>query len=152
MANVNAGWEGWAGGRLCVVPGTTEEEIFQGLEAKAWEKKNTYGMAFDSETHHRLLVVGYTPQGYANTPDGPKTWRTIIEGDRKQVAWYQEFIAPRPIDSMTFQRGYKVGAARALGLPDDSFCGLSYARWGEFFTAWKQHTGNDHLPYEEVRA
>jgi len=62
--------------------------------------------------------------------------------------WYEEFITPREVNSMTYQRGYKVGAARYLGLPDDSFGGLNYQKWGEFFTAFKANTGEAHLPYE----
>lgn len=64
------------------------------------------------------------------------------------MKWYEKFIKPGRID--TYQRGYKVGAARALGLPDNSFCGLSYALWGDFFAAWKANGHGDHLPYDDA--
>lgn len=59
--------------------------------------------------------------------------------------WYDEFVKPGRLD--TYQRGYKVGAARALGLPDNSFCGLSFDRWGDFFQAWKANMEQEHIPY-----
>lgn len=65
------------------------------------------------------------------------------------MAWFHDFIKPKTLDSMVYQRGYKVGAARALNLPDNSFCGLSYAQWGEFSIAWETNTGEPYLPYDD---
>lgn len=62
--------------------------------------------------------------------------------------WYTRFLCPGT-DRTTFQPGYKIGAARHLGLDDGAFLGLSYAQWGEFYSAWKENEGLEHIPYAD---
>jgi len=64
--------------------------------------------------------------------------------------WYAPYVKPRGFDRRSYSVGTKVGAARALGLPDNSFMGLTYDEFGKFFQDWKKHTGEDHLPHSDA--
>jgi hypothetical protein len=79
-----SGWKGWCGSNSLYVAAPEDAPQEALMAALAEQAKKTAQMAsviLDTPTHHRVIGWGYTPPGYANTPDGPRLWLLVIEGD-----------------------------------------------------------------------
>jgi hypothetical protein len=78
------GWAGWCGGELRtrIDEDVPIEDVLYWLAKEVREVRDSLAIKDDTATHYRIIGFGYTPQGYANTPNGPSIWFFSIEGDR----------------------------------------------------------------------
>ncbi len=79
----HAGWAGWQGGKICdyTPKDAPMEDVLAALAAKAMEMGKTLSIICNTHQNHRLIGWSYSPQGYSNTPDGPRLDLFVIEGD-----------------------------------------------------------------------
>jgi hypothetical protein len=64
-------------------PDAPLEDVMQALATEAKSKQRTVAVIDDTATHYRIVGWGYTPQGYKDTPNGPKLWLLCLEGATK---------------------------------------------------------------------
>ena len=78
-----SGWVGWCGGELYVTidPEMPIEEVLHEVAVEVRRRKCGIAVVDNTYQNHRLVGFGYTEQGYHDTPNGPKLWLMVIEGD-----------------------------------------------------------------------